>query len=221
MRLYLRLTPNIEMVPFNYQQSLVGAFHKWLGRNNLHDDTSLYSLSWLQGGRMRRDKKGLEFKEGATFCISSPLEELHKLAVQGIFYDQEIRWGMKVEEVTMKPTPEFGSKHRFLLTSPVLIKRQEPDRKHQRYYFYSDPEAAELMTQTLHTKMKIMNMSGDIRLSFDKEYTHPKIRKTTFNQIDIKASMCPVIAEGDTELIRFVWDVGVGNSTGIGFGGVR
>ena len=31
MRIYLQLTPNRETVPFNYQQSLVGAFHKWLG----------------------------------------------------------------------------------------------------------------------------------------------------------------------------------------------
>ncbi len=221
MRIYLHLTPNREQVPFDYQQYLVGAFHKWLGENELHDDISLYSLSWLQGGRMRKDKKGLEFKEGATFCISSPLQELHKQAVQGIFTDQEIRWGMKVEEVTMRPTPKFCSKHRFLLNSPVLIKRQEPERKHQRFYFYTDPEADQLMTQTLQTKMNIMNLTGDVRLSFDKEYTHPKIRKTTFNEIDIKASMCPVIAEGDPELIRFAWDVGVGNSTGIGFGALR
>ena len=221
MRLYLKLTPNRETVPFNYQQSLVGAFHKWLGENELHSDTSLYSLSWLKGGRMRKDKKGLEFKSGATFCISSPLQELHKLAVQGIFTDQEIRWGMKVGEVAMRPTPKFESRHRFLLNSPVLIKRKEEDRRHQRYYFYTDVEADQLMTRTLYTKMKMMNLEGDIRLSFDKDYTHPKIRKTTFNQIDIKASMCPVIAEGDPELIQFVWDVGVGNSTGIGFGGVR
>ena len=44
MRIYLHLTPNTQIVPFNYQQSLVGAFHRWLGKNELHDDISLSFL---------------------------------------------------------------------------------------------------------------------------------------------------------------------------------
>ena len=67
MRIYLHLSPNRELVPFNYQQSLVGAFHRWLGENELHDEISLYSLSWLQGGVA--GKEGLDFPQGATFCI--------------------------------------------------------------------------------------------------------------------------------------------------------
>lgn len=75
MRIYLHLSPNKEIVPFNYQQSLVGAFHKWLGeKNELHDDISLYSLSWLTGGKMRHDKRGYDFRNGAQFSISAPYE---------------------------------------------------------------------------------------------------------------------------------------------------
>ncbi|MEM9990733.1 MAG: CRISPR-associated protein Cas6, partial [Bacteroidota bacterium] len=86
MRVYLQLTPNREIVPFNYQQKLVGIFHRWLGENNdFHDDISLYSLSWLGNGRMRRDRRGYDFRYGATFFISSPLEHLHTKAVSGIF----------------------------------------------------------------------------------------------------------------------------------------
>jgi hypothetical protein len=40
---------------------------------------------------------------------------------------------MKVEEVTMKMTPDFGSKHRFLAQSPILIKRNIEGQKHQQY----------------------------------------------------------------------------------------
>ena len=93
MRIYLRLTPNTEIVPFNYQRALVGAFHKWLGENELHDEISLYSLSWLYGGKMRRDKKGYDFRHGAEFFISSPLEDLHKSAISGLFKDEDIQWG--------------------------------------------------------------------------------------------------------------------------------
>ncbi len=221
MRIYLKLTPNRKIVPFNYQQCLVGAFHKWLGENELHDDISLYSLSWLHGGRMRKDKKGLEFKRGATFSISSPLQDLHRAAVDGIFKDQQIRWGMRVAEVVMKPTPDFGTEHRFFLNSPVLIKRSVEGRKHQRYFYYTDPESNKLMTETMRLKMERFGINEEIDISYDPTYLSPKIRKTVFNKIDIKASMCPVIIKGTPNALSFAWDVGIGNSTGIGFGGVR
>ena len=221
MRIYLHLTPNAEPVPFDYQQSLVGAFHKWLGENELHDDISLYSLSWLEGGRMRQDRQGLEFRRGAGFFISSPLQTLHQNAVAGIFKDQYIRWGMKVAEVRMNPTPEFGNEQRFLVQSPILIKRARTDDPHQQYYFYDDPESGKYMTETLQKKLSRFNLSADVSVEFDRIFARPQIKKTTFNNIDIKASICPVIVKGDPQAVRFAWDVGVGNSTGIGFGALR
>lgn len=55
MRLHFLLTPNTQTVPFDYQHFLIGAFHKWMGWNEVHDEISLYSLSWLQGGKMFKD----------------------------------------------------------------------------------------------------------------------------------------------------------------------
>ena len=46
MRIYLRTTPNDVIVPFDYQQKIVGTIHKWLGNNEIHDKISLYSFSW-------------------------------------------------------------------------------------------------------------------------------------------------------------------------------
>ena len=56
MRIYLRTTPNDVIVPFDYQQKIVGTIHKWLGNNEIHDKISLYSFSWLLGGNMIVDK---------------------------------------------------------------------------------------------------------------------------------------------------------------------
>jgi hypothetical protein len=63
MRLHFTLTPNAESVPFAYQHFLTGAFNKWLGNNPQHDEISLYSLSWLQGGFMKNG--ALDFPGGA------------------------------------------------------------------------------------------------------------------------------------------------------------
>ena len=58
MRIYLRTTPNDVIVPFDYQQKIVGTIHKWLGNNEIHDKISLYSFSWLLGGNMIVDIGG-------------------------------------------------------------------------------------------------------------------------------------------------------------------
>lgn len=69
MRLHLQLSPSREVVPFNHLPVLTGALHKWLGPNQEHGGLSLYSFSWLQGGRATRN--GLRFDDGATWMISA------------------------------------------------------------------------------------------------------------------------------------------------------
>jgi len=68
------------------------------------------------------------------------LNLLHQKAVQGIFKDQYINWGMKVAEVRMRPTPDFGRSQRFLVQSPILIQRDlEDGDQHKKYFYHSDP----------------------------------------------------------------------------------
>ena len=50
MRIHISTTKNSSLVPFGYQQKLVGTIHKWIGNNSIHDSISLYSFSWLKGG---------------------------------------------------------------------------------------------------------------------------------------------------------------------------
>ena len=218
MRIHLKLSPNREIVPYNYQQSLVGAFHRWIGENELHDDTSMYSLSQLSNGR--RTKNGFTFPNGCEFFISSPLQSFHQQVIQGVFNGADIRWGMKVEEVTMKMTPDFGSKHRFLAQSPILIKRNIEGQKHQQYYYPKDKISDTYLTETLQYKLAKQGLTTDVHVAFDHTYHNPIIKMVKYRDINIKGTLCPVIVEGDPRAVQFAWEVGVGNSTGIGFGAI-
>jgi len=226
MRIYLHLSPNREPVPFNYQQYLVGAFHKWLGQNELHDDISLYSLSWLThlGNprfKINKAKTGLIFPQGAEMFISSPLQDLHKKAVDGIFKDQHINWGMHVTEVRMKPTPDFGEHHRFLAQSPILIKKHVDGEKHQTYYYPTDEESNGYLTETMQSKLSRAGLPTDVSVAFDSKYHKPIIKKVRYRNLDIKGTVCPVIVAGEPRAVQFAWEVGVGHSTGIGFGALN
>lgn len=218
MRIYLTTTANIEPVPYNYQAALVGALHKWLERNEEHDSMSLYSLSWLYNGR--GSKNGLSFPDGGDFFISSPSEDFIVRVVKGIQRDPVIRYGLRVKEVGLLQTPAFGEQCKFLLQSPVLIKRTIDEKV--RFYYPTDDEADLLLTETLRNKMRKAGYAElPVHVRFDRSYPNIKTRLVNYKGIDNKATFCPVIIEGDPAALAFAWDVGVGNSTGIGFGALR
>lgn len=227
MRAYISLTPNTEPVPFDYQSKLAGTFHKWLGPNQEHGGLSLYSLSWLKGSKKRNDM--LTFPDGAEWFISSPDRALIKRVVDGIFNDADVCYGMKVQGITLRETPDFGSEQRFVLNSPVLVKRLEEGQKNETHYTWKQPEANHYMTQTLRCKLEKGGLADKtIEAQFDLSYPGAKTKMVKYRKgtdkdgnihfISNRANMCPVILKGDPEAIGFAWDVGLGNSTGIGFG---
>lgn len=218
MRIYFHLTPNTEPVPFNYQAALVGAFHRWLGENELHDDISLYSLSWLSNAQVR--KGALDFPGGSTFYISAPSQELLASLIAGVQDGWHLRWGMSVNSVTLQRTPDFGSQQRFLTQSPVLVQRRDESGK-QKYFFPHDEQSNDYLTETLRHKLRRAQLPEQVKVAFDPDYTNPKTKLVNYRGIKIRATACPVIVSGDPRAVQFAWEVGVGNSTGIGFGALR
>lgn len=215
MRIHLKLTPNKESVPYDHLPFLVGTIHKWLGSNTLHDAASLYSFSWLDGGK--GDASGLHFPKGASFFISSFNDDVIRHLILGIQEDPTINFGLVVREIILQETPDFGNQTYFKVACPVLVKRKVGDE--EKHYIFSDPQVDELLTQTLQTKLSKAGLPIEgVQVRFDATYPLAKAKKVSYRNIGNKASLCPVIVEGSSEQVAFAWNVGVGNSTGIGFG---
>ena len=216
MRIYLKLSKNLEPVPFSYQQNLVGAFHKWVGINNIHDGLSLYSMSWLSQGRSEKGKS-LNFDNGAVWFISSPDVSLIKQIIKGIQQSPEVAFGMYINEVVIKQTPKFPNSTRFNVATPVLVRNKEENGV--KHYGFDEEKANELLTNTLAKKLSKAGIKDDtISVVFDKNYWKAKRKLITYKGVGNKANLCPVIITGSPEAVAFAWDVGVGHSTGIGFG---
>lgn len=215
MRLILDLSSNREVVPFNYQHKLVGTFHKWLGINELHDSVSLYSFSWLFNGKKVKD--GLNFTNGSTWNLNAFDEKILKEIVRAIQDDNAVAFGMKVKSVAIQDDPVFKNENIFKVASPIFIKQTIENR--QKFFYFNDPESGELMTQTLKNKLKKAGLSDEgVRIDFLKDYPQAKRKKVVYKGIENVGSICPVVVKGNAEQISFAWNVGVGNSTGIGFG---
>ncbi|MCS6930050.1 MAG: CRISPR-associated endoribonuclease Cas6 [Saprospiraceae bacterium] len=219
MRIYLTLSKNTAPVPYDYPVNLVGALHKWVGQNTLHDFMSLYSFSWLQYSE-RGSPRGLNFPNGALWFISAYDPQLVKKIVGGILDDPEVAFGMRVLEITLRETPAFASGTRFSLGSPVLIKRTIENR--QRHYLFTEPEADVLLTETLQRKLAKAGLPTEgISVRFDRKAPGAKTKVSTYRGVANRVNYCPVIIEGLPEQIGFAWEVGLGNSTGIGFGSLH
>lgn len=228
MRLQLTLSPNHTPVDFNHLHILTGALHKWLGPNEEHDGLSLYSFSWLKDSVVRNG--ALHFPKGSKWYISAIDGDFLMRSITGILRDPGIRWGMYVEKAEILTPPLFPdgiSEQRFLLLSPVFIKRSipnpdKPDGWEEKHYIYTDPESDTLLTETLCHKLRAAGLSDEgVAVRFDREYPKAKTQKVMYRHIGNMASYCPVFVRGTAEQLAFAWTVGLGSSTGVGFGAVR
>lgn len=219
MRLYLKLTQNKEVIPFNYQPYLTGALHKWIGaKNEEHNLLSLYSFSWFQN--VDTSKDGIKIKSASYFFISAYDEILIKKIIKGIREDPTVCFGTRVVEIQIESTPDFSNKETFFTASPVFIKRRFANN--EKHITFNDPKATAYLTETLQKKLKIAGLpDGGLTVSFDKDYHSARTKVISYKTIGNKVNICPVIIEGSPEQIAFAWNVGVGNSTGIGFGALK
>lgn len=224
MRIHIKTTPSKNKIDFNYQYLLTGVLHKWMGNNELHDKMSLYSFSGLTQSEVN-DKK-LCFPHGTTFNISCWDNQQLKRIIDGIQQEPELFSGMKVEEIVLEENPDFSSQEYFYLGSPVFIQRRIENNE-KKFYLYSDEQSSSLLEETIIHKMREANLIPDptLKIFFDKEYylrktklIHYKHREQVFK---IRANWCPVIIKGANLTKQFIWNVGLGNSTGIGFGAIK
>lgn len=219
MRIQIKTNPNVVTVHFDYLSKLVGTIHKWLGKNQLHDKISLYSFSWLYGSV--RQGQGLSFPNGATFFIGFYEEEYGKQLIRSILDDPEMFCGMIVQDVVLIETLDFSDQMIFRVASPVLVKRWiDAEKRTEKHYIYDDAETEELMRETLLRKMREAGLVEDetLQIRFDLSDSSKKTKLVKYRDIKSRANMCRLIIEGKPETKEFAWNVGIGSSTGIGFG---
>jgi CRISPR-associated endoribonuclease Cas6 len=221
MRLQLYLTAD-QAVAFDHLTTLKGAFHRWAGHDDaLHDGLSLYSLSWLRGGRAGRG--GLWFRDGAHWCISAHDAQLIHALVGGVIREPDLGLGLRVRDAQLLAPPAFqDGEHHFRVLSPVFVKWEKEQGKPADHLLYDDPRTDELLTATLRHKLRQAGLDDTgASVRFDRAYAGAKTKLFRYKQVQCRASLCPVIVSGTAEQIRFAWCVGVGNSTGLGCGALE
>jgi len=221
MRLNIKLSPNKETLPFNYQHAITKRLHQWLGDNEYHDSTSMYSFSWIRG-QSKSLGEGLEFTNGGHWFVSfwdeAPVHQLkNKIIDDAVFIN-----GMEVLHIKEQATPSFKKKYRFKAASPILLRQRRDDGTRQHLQV-ADEKSDLLLTKRLHSKMEKAGISRpgrDVKVEFDKNYKNPKTKLIDIKGVKLVANLCPVIITGSPTALAFAWNVGVGELTGSGFGAI-
>jgi CRISPR-associated endoribonuclease Cas6 len=143
---------------------ITGALHKWIGKNNIHDELSLYSFSWLYGATVQ--KEGLVFEKGGSFFFSAYNADFLKRIIQGIKSNPEINDRLNIRKIIIQEDPEFGEEHTFYAASPILVKRNI--EKNDIHFTYDQIESDVYMTETIKRKLKAAGLSEEnISVKFD------------------------------------------------------
>jgi len=217
MRFKLKISKHKTTIPFDYQQKLVGTIHKWIGRNEEHGKQSVFSFSQLQGGE--QIENGYIFPHGSTMYFSSTDNSLLTRMYKGIKQDPTMFSGLKVYEIDMIPEPAFRNRERFVLLSPIFLKQKIEGRDKPKHCTFEHDETDRLLTEAVKRRLAFNGIADDtLKIAFDKTYQGKKTKVIKYRGIGNKTSVCPIIVEGKFETMEFIWNNGVGHSTGIGFG---
>ena len=221
MRLNITISPSRQVVPFVHQRMLAGVIHKWIGENEEHGALSLYSFSRLINAQ--KGGGGLVFPKGTSFFISAYDRSLLHRIIKGVQKDPTMFGGLVVDEVQILSDPDLSETSRFCCGSPLFVK--ENVGNNQKHLLYNDPRSNEVMRRILCKKMDSVGYEyGDFEIYFDQAYPRASTKiikyKSKSREIANRCNICPVIIKGDQRVKQFAWNVGLGSSTGIGFGAI-
>lgn len=218
MRIHLKIKSTDKIIPFDHQPLLVGCIHKWLGWNTVHGNVALFSFSRLSNGRKIND--GLKFEYGSSFFISAYDNDLIKKLIKGIQEDSSMFYGLSVMEMIIEPEPAFSNREIFHPASPILISRKVNNKVD--HILYTDDRASQFLKETILTKMKETDYFDDtFEIFFERSYPQAGTKLIKYKNVENKANWCSVIIKGNEKTKHFIWNVGLGNSTGIGFGAIK
>lgn len=220
MRIYITLTENNKEIPFNYQDLLTSALHRWLGRDNkYHGEQSFYCFSWLQNVSI--SKSGINLTANSYFFVSSYDANFIKRLMRGIMSDPILFNGSKVKDLQIINSKEFSDVEHFTLASPLFVKRRSTDGNIEHALF-SDEDFGKLLTDNFKKKLEKEGIdSSSVEIRVDKDSSRNRTKLINYKEVFNKVNFCPITIKGTQEQIHFAWCVGLGHSTGIGFGALK
>ena len=236
MRLKINLKgKNNIKIPFNYNHIISSIIYNKIVdldlAHELHTSNSFkfFNFSQLNIPKRKIANDGIISKNGKiSFYLSSPNDLLIKNLVSGFVDDLEIKFKnekLTVEKIEALRTPDFKEISEFKTISPINIR--DINEKNKRIDLApSDKFFKGIENNLIKKYCKFHNLeSTDKKISAYSEMANVKRKRITIpkgpNTTYHRAYMMDLILEGDVDLIKFAYDVGLGEKNSMGFGMIQ
>lgn len=204
---------NFDCSPQDIVNSCV---HRMLGSDNeYHDKFSPYAVSGLYGGEIIDDK--VSYQNGCYFYISSHDENFMNKIFSSIYGGIEMR-DMKLIKVELEGFIINDCYDIIKTISPILLFKKD------KLLTFKDEEFIEVLTQKSRRKLLHDGFSENDVNTLVIEPFHFENAKLKFpkvhNIINI-ASQVMLIVRGNKKVRNALYELGLGKSTGCGFGSIE
>lgn len=209
-----------KVLPFNNQHALNGVIHTILGKDNkYHDSFSHYSVSSIQGGKMSQDKKGIIFKDEPYIIVSSLETSFINNFLIGLTKQISLNscdfYGLKLkrfETTDLVPHTEYDV---IITNSPILIKNKDGFKLTCKNDGWLQAVKDNCIKKLFH--------SGIVDETFDIKVQNPENLKQKTIMVGAIFNPCTsaiLTVYGKKNTRKTLYSLGIGNSTGSGFGSV-
>lgn len=225
MRIKISLSSKTKTcLPSNNQHLINSYVHRCLGNNNeYHDGPSNYSVSSLQGGNINKTDKTLTLEDGddVYFLVSSVDESFISRFYSGVT-SNKIFYGDIRASITLMNEETYQNRYnRFKTLSPLLIKSNNKPVTIED--FSGKKEMSDFITSI--TKNRLTKISDKYNIGLDLtnfnieiKWCKPTKKFVKPNSAGQWANECDFIVYSDGKTARTLASVGIGQSTGSGFG---
>lgn len=234
LKIFLKGKQNLK-IPFNYNHILSAIIYNKIAdldfAYNLHSSNSFKFFTFSQINFNKRPiiNNGLISQDGRiNFYLSSPDDYLIKSLVDGFLEDLEIKFKnetLKIEKIEALKNPDFKNKSKFKTISPIIIRsKKNINGKEKIWDLPPNDNFFKAIENNLIKKYVIFNEleQYDKQITACSEMANVKRKRIAIDKGDKityhRAYMMDLILKGDTDLIEFAYDVGIGEKNSMGFG---
>jgi len=213
MILTVYLTKPTENIPIRNQKEMNSFIHKTIGKDNpYHDSFSDYSISSIQGGKLIDGV--LKFNSNPYIVITSNNEAFINMLVSKFMKKEYEFYGCKFQKLTLN---EFTVNKYYDIIhtiSPILLKHEN------RKITIDNEKFSEILYNNCLNKLKYAGIQDNsFKIEIKKQNLKQKIIYVgnTFN-------ICTygnLIIFGEKNTRKTLYNLGLGNSTGSGFGTIQ
>ena len=196
-----------------------GFVHGLLGHNEYHDSFSNYAISPIIGSHYDKESGLIVFDEHPYIFVSSPNEKfMCELAMQISKAFNAYMGAMKLSSIFETNFHVHEDYDIALTVGPILLKT-----KGDKIVTFQDDNFEEILTNNCIQKLIKNGMdegkAKTLKISLINK-DKAKIKKVFVHKVTNITSQVMLRISGDREARRMIYEMGLGKSTGCGFGTV-